>query len=123
MQMLAKDDDEEYFAEAEEFLRELETTLKNIQRYETGFPSGQFTTDITRLLQIMKSPFDRFVRFVEEYYPTLTISSQNSKLTAGMESKKRPLERNILYGKTMELKEDMSYSLKLVHTLLLLHSL
>lgn len=126
MQTLEKDDylrGDEYFVEAEKFLRELEATLKDIQKYETGFPSGQLTTDITRLLQIIKSPFDRFVRFVEEQYPTLAISSQNSESTGGPQSEKWSLERAILSSKVMELMEATSHSLRLVHTLLLLHSL
>lgn len=119
MQTLEEDDDSEPCAEADEFLRELKATLKDIQRYESEFPSGQFTADIIRLLQIMKSPLDRFICSVEAYYLTLTVSSQISKSKAGSESKKL----SKLFGKIMELRGAICHSLKLLHTLLLLHNL
>lgn len=119
MQTLEEEDDSEPSAEADEILRELKATLKDIQRYESGFPSGQFTTDIIRLLQIMKSPLDHFICFVEAYYLTLSVSSQISKSNAGPVSKKP----SKLFGKIMMLRGAICHSLKLVHTLLLLHNL
>uniref|UniRef100_A0A093V612 5'-methylthioadenosine/S-adenosylhomocysteine nucleosidase n=1 Tax=Talaromyces marneffei PM1 TaxID=1077442 RepID=A0A093V612_TALMA len=121
IQTLEEDDDDELFAEAVEFLHEFDATLKDIQRYESEFPSGQFTTDITRLLQIMKSPLDRLLHFLEVYYPT--VSSQISKSNGDPESKNWSFEGKKLFGKIIELKDAISHSLKLVHTLLWLHGL
>lgn len=119
IQTLGEDDYGPSLAKAVYFLRELETTLTDIQQYGFEFPSGQFTDDITRLLQIMQSPFDRFLGFVEEYYRTITASSKVSKSQPSPESK----TLSELCEKTMELKDAIFHYLKLVHTLLLLHSL
>lgn len=119
IQTLEEDDHDQPFTEAKDFLCELKTTLTDIQRYGVEFPRGQFTNDITRLLQIMQSPLDHFHCFVEAYYRTLTGRSQISQSKDGPESKKL----SELSGKTMELKDAICHHLTLVHTLLLLHSL
>uniref|UniRef100_A0A093UZS8 5'-methylthioadenosine/S-adenosylhomocysteine nucleosidase n=1 Tax=Talaromyces marneffei PM1 TaxID=1077442 RepID=A0A093UZS8_TALMA len=108
IQTLEEDDDDELFAEAVEFLHEFDATLKDIQRYESEFPSGQFTTDITRLLQIMKSPLDRLLHFLEVYYPT--VSSQISKSNGDPESKNWSFEESLKsrqkYEKAMQFGAD-----------------
>ena len=116
MQTLEEDDHDQSL---KDFLHELKSTLTDIQRYGFEFPSGQFTNDIMRLLQIMQSPLDSFHCFVEAYYRTLTDRSQTSKSEGGPESKKL----SELSGKTTELKDGICHHITLVRTLLLLHSL
>lgn len=119
LRTLHENKNDDTFAEAKEFLRELKGTLEDVQKYDVEFPSGQFTSDITHLLQIIKSPFDRFLRYWETEYDTLVVKSDISKSKFRLWSNRLPS----LSGKLMELKDVICHPLKLVRTLLLLHNL
>lgn len=119
LRTLHENDDDDTFAEPKEFLCELKATLEDIQNYDVGFPSGQFTTDLTRLLQIIKSPLDGFLCFVVTKYNMLDVRSERSISDFRLWSNKPPS----LSGKLMELKDVICHPLKLVRALLLLHNL